>query len=192
MGAPERAVRLELERMRSAPAGPASGPPSRAPRARTSPDEEVEWEALKLLVQEPELCLPWREDLDPSRFEKPMHRKAFELIAEVGRDSGPALPAGGLVAWAQERGEQVARLIAALAVETPKSEREPTRAYAEQVFLRLEEFSLKRRADVIRRELERVNPLKAPDEHERMFEQLVLLEGERRRLRVAAEGVKPQ
>jgi hypothetical protein len=60
------------------------------------------------------------------------------------------------------------------------------------VFLRLEEFSLKRRADAIRKELERVNPLKAPDEHERMFEQLVELEGARRRLRVAAEAVQVQ
>jgi DNA primase len=104
--------------------------------------------------------------------------------------AGGAAPAG-LATRAQElKGEQVARLIAALAVEAPRSESEPTRAYAEQIFLRLEEFALKRQADLIRRDLERVNPLKAPEEHERLFERLVQLEGKRRRLRVAAEGVQ--
>jgi len=88
------------------------------------------------------------------------------------------------------KGELVARAIAALTVEPARSESEPSRAYAEQIFLRLEEFALKRQADLVRRDLERVNPLKSPQEHERLFEQLVQLEGERRRLRVAAEGVQ--
>ncbi len=190
MGDPEHAVRLELERMRTRVApGAGNGGATRAPRTRSAPDEEVEWEALKLLVQSPELCGPWRDRLDASRFEKPTHRKAFEALQEMER-AGASAP-GGLVTRAQElKGEQVARLIAALAVETPRSESEPTRAYAEQVFLRLEEFALKRQADLVRRDLERVNPLKSPEEHERLFERLVRLEGERRRLRVAAEGVQ--
>src|SRR5262249_35913077 len=52
MGDPEHAVRLELERMRGASApGGGNGAATRAVRARSAPDEEVEWEALKLLVQ---------------------------------------------------------------------------------------------------------------------------------------------
>jgi hypothetical protein len=34
-----------------------------------------------------------------------------------------------------------------------------------------------------------VNPLKAPAEHERLFEELIALEGERRRVRTSAEAV---
>jgi DNA primase len=193
MGDPERAVRMELDRLLSAPSASVSQQPQRTHRARTSPDEEVEWEALKLLVQVPEICRPWANNLDLDRFDKPIHRKAFEVISETIREGGAVVSAGALVARGQElRGEQVARILAALAVEAPKSQGDPTRGYAENVFLRLEEFSLKRRADAIRKELERVNPLKAPDEHERMFEQLVELEGARRRLRVAAEAVQVQ
>jgi DNA primase len=189
MGDPENSVRLELERMRSgSPQGAGNGT-TRAPRVRSSPDEEVEWEALKLLVQSPELCGPWRDRLDASRFEKPTHRKAFEALQEIELAGGSA--PGGLATRVHDlKGEQVARAIAALTVEPARSESEPSRAYAEQIFLRLEEFALKRQADLVRRDLERVNPLKSPQEHERLFEQLVQLEGERRRLRVAAEGVQ--
>ena len=64
---------------------------------------------------------------------------------------------------------------------------EPTADYAEQVFLRLEEFALSRRIDVMRKQLERLNPLKDQTDYDALFEQLVALEGARRRVRVAAE-----
>ena len=102
----------------------------------------------------------------------------------TGSLDGESGDVSALVARAQDRsGEQVARLLAGLAVERPKSEAEPTAEYVEQLFLRLEEFSLKRQADSIRRELERVNPLKSPADHESLFQQLIELEGARRRIR---------
>jgi DNA primase len=184
VGESENSVMLELERALARQASPSTAP-ERAHRARVPPEEEVEWEVLKLLVQAPELCSPWVSGLNTDRFGKATHRKAFEAILEAGVN-GDAGPVSMLVAGAHERwGEQVGRLLAAAAVERPKSDGDPTLEYAEQLFLRLEEFSLKRKADVIRKELERVNPLKAPAAHESLFEQLIELEGARRRLRPA-------
>jgi DNA primase len=187
VGEPENAVLLQLDRMlRQAPEVP-SAPRER--KGRISPEEEVEVEALKLLVQRPDLCAGQFAALGPDSFSKAGHRKAFELIAEAwGNPAGPA-GASSLVSVAHERpgGEALGRLLAAVAVDPPKAAGEPNRGYAERVFLRLEEFSLKRRADAIRKELERVNPVKSPGDHETLFEQLVTLEGARRRARVAAE-----
>jgi DNA primase len=95
-----------------------------------------------------------------------------------------------LLAVAEERGgDQLGRVVAVVAMEPSKSSGEPTREYAERTFLRLEEFSLKRRADVLRKELQKMNPVKTPEEYDRMFIDLAALEGARRRAREAAEAV---
>jgi DNA primase len=138
------------------------------------------------------LCSERFAGLSSDSFTKPTYRKAFELIAETWGNAGA--PAGSaLVSLAHERvgGEVLGRLLAALAVDPPKVGVEPDREYAERIFLRLEEFSFKRRADAVRRELERINPLKSPGDHEALFEQLVELEGARRRARTSAEQGGP-
>ena len=188
VGEPERSVMLQLEQMLETTPGAA---PGRRPEvARTAPDEDVEREILKLLIQSPALCAEWLPKLDASRFAKATHRKAFELIVDSLQPSGlPAAPSE-LVSKAQERGgDQVARLLAAVSVEPLKSAGEANGGYVERLFLRLEEFALKRRADVIRKQLERLNPLKMPADHESLFEELVALESARRKIRAAAEGV---
>ncbi len=187
VGEPERSVMLQVEQMLEASPGGATAP--RTDVTRTAPDEDVEREILKLLVQAPALCREWIPKLDPSRFAKATHRKAFEIIAETLQPNGYPASSSGLVSKAHERGgDQVARLLAAVSVEPLKSASEPNGDYVERLFLRLEEFSLKRRADAIRKQLERVNPLKMPADHESLFEELVALESARRKIRAAAEG----
>ncbi len=191
VGEAENAVLFEVQARAgaSSAARPATKEALR-PRSRMAPDEEVEWEVLKLLVQRPDLCLPWHATLQPDAFAKPSHRKAFEAVVEA-RASDPAGARGvDLVSHAEEsRGEQMSRLLAALSVEPPRAGGDLSAEYAERLVLRLQEFALRRRADVVRKELERVNPLKAPAEHERLFEELIALEGQRRRVRNSAEAV---
>lgn len=198
VGEPEMAVMLQLERMAGgAPGGrdgagrvsDGSGNGTGGPR-RSSPEDAVEREALKLLVQAPELGAELLSAADAAeRFAKPTHRRVFEVLADAHRSGAGRAAAPDLVAAAQERGEQLGRLMAALAVEPVTSEGAPTPEYAARLFLRLEEFSLKRRADALRKQIERLNPLKSPVEHESMFEELIALEGARRRVRVQAESV---
>jgi DNA primase len=188
VGEPENAVLLQLDRMlRDSP----EATPARGGRGRISPAEEVEVEALKLLVQRPDLCTGRFASLGSDSFTKPTHRKVFEMIAEAWGKSSTEAGVSTLVSMAHERpgGDVLGRLLAALAVDPPKAGVEPDHEYAERIFLRLEEFSLKRRADVVRKELERLNPLKSRGDHEALFEQLLTLEGARRRARTAAEAL---
>jgi len=150
----------------------------------------VEREALKLLVQAPELCAGRMAELGPERFATPSYRAAFELISEASR-SGQAPSPSALVAMAQDRarGEQLGKLLAALAVEAPQTVGEVGGPFVDQVVLRLEEVSLKRQADEIKRQLERLNPLKASKEYDELYERFVKLEGARRRIRAASEAV---
>ncbi|MDP8957368.1 MAG: DNA primase [Actinomycetota bacterium] len=184
---PERSVMQMLQQMTE---DTGSGGRARQEVARVAPDEDVEREILKLLIQAPTLCAEWIPKLDASRFAKATHRKAFELIVDTLQPNGFPVSPAELVSKAHERGgDQLARLLAAVSVEPLKSAGEPNGNYVERLFLRLEEFSLKRRADVIRKQLERVNPLKMPADHESLFEELVALESARRKIRAAAEGV---
>jgi DNA primase len=124
-------------------------------------------------------------------FGKVTHRRAFELLRQAMGGSGDTPAISTLVAEAQSRpgGDQLARLVAVLAIEPVKAGEHPVEEYAERVFLRLQEFWLKRQVDSVRKELERLNPLKAPADHVSLFEQLVALEGARREVRARAEAV---
>ena len=65
---------------------------------------------------------------------------------------------------------------------------DPSRGYAQAVFLRLEELSLSRQIDGVRRDLERMNPQKVRQEYEELFERLIALEGRRRDVRAQADA----
>jgi DNA primase len=193
VGEPEISVMLELQQTASAarPGGRAEA----APRGRVPPHERVEREALKLLIQAPALCAPRIGELRVEHFGKPQYRTAFELVKAAfamtpGEDLG-GVPAAALVSMAHEgaRGDQIGKLLAALAVEPPATLGEVTPDYVEHVLLRLEEFALKREAEDIRKRLQRLNPLKASEEYDELYEQFVKLEGARRRVRTAAEAV---
>jgi DNA primase len=180
VGVSEKAVMFELDQLISGADSPASQPrPTRVP-----PSQTVEREVLKLLMQAPELCAGRLPELAAHHFATAGYRSAFELI-RLGAGAEPA----ALVGMAQERsrGEQIGKLLAALAVEPLTTVGDVTPDYTKQVFLRLEEFALKREAEEIRKRLERLNPIKASEEYDALYEQFVRLEGARRRVRAAAE-----
>ncbi len=176
-------VLLDMERMPGAgAAGSDGGAGAERHSTRRTPHEKVEREALKLMIQNPGLCADHVARLSPEDFTTPANQKIFDLA----RASSTASPSA-IVARAQERGEVLQKIVAGLAIEPPASGGEPTPDYAEQVFLRLEEFALSRRIDAMRKQIERLNPLKDQSDYDGLFEQLVALEGARRRVRVAAE-----
>jgi hypothetical protein len=152
---------------------------------RVAPSQKVEREILKLMLQASQLCAGRVQQLTPAHFATAGYRSAFELI----RSGGSASPAA-LVEMAQDRsrGEQIGKLVAALAVEPLTTVGEVTTEYVDQILLRLEEFALKRQAEDIRKRLELLNPLKASEEYDALYAQFVRLEGARRRLRATGEG----
>ncbi len=167
-----------------ASAEPAGAEPAQgAHPARATPAQRVEREALRLVVQDPAACRARLTPEDGGRISTPTYRKVFELAMEVG----PGVSAAELVALAAERGETLGKLVAALAVESLEAGGGAAPEYVRAVFLRLEEFALSRQIEEARRRLERLNPQRDPG-YDDLFEELVTLEGVRRRVRQAAEA----
>jgi DNA primase len=145
-----------------------------------APIREVEKEALKLLMQFPDLAGNRLEALDDEHFTTETHRKVLAVLREsTGR------PPAEVIGRLQE--ERMARLFAELTVEPVKGE--VGREYTERVFSRLEEFFLTRRIDTMKKRLERLNPLTESTSFDSLYEELIALEGERRKVRArAGEG----
>ncbi len=161
--------------------GAGSGAPAAGAGPRRSPRDKVEREALRLLIQAPSVCPVSPVDLDPERFATPSNRRVFDFL----RDVAPGLNGGGvaaIVSRAQDRGEQLGRLVSALALEPTEADADPTAEYAAAVFTRLEEFHLSRQIDDLRTRLERLNPQKEAAAFEELFGRMVELLGRRRRL----------
>jgi DNA primase len=199
VGEPEMSVMLQLERLLASQFDGGGGAgPTASPRSRMPAFQKVEREALKLLLQEPQLCGARLDEMMPDRFSTPGYRAAFDLMRDshahgngtgngTGTSQAGATPhtVAALVASAHDRprGDQLAKLVAALAVEPAETLGEVTQDYANRVFLRLEELALKRQAEEIRTRLERLNPLTSPDEHRDLFAEFAKVEGQRRKIR---------
>ena len=176
MGVSTDSVQFELHRIR--PSQEAATPEARPGQPR-SPAREVEKEALKLLAQRPDISLEFLDGVGEAEFTTERYRKALSLLREPG--ASPSAMTGR----AAEAG--LAELVAELTVEPLKGD--PTAHYAKQVFSRLEELSLGRRIDTMKKRLEGLNPIKDPRSYDSLFQELIALEGERRRVRVrAGEG----
>jgi DNA primase len=153
--------------------GEQAGVPRKSPEVRV-PSREVEKEALKLLMQFPDLAGDRLDALDDDHFTKESHRKVLALL----RKSAGQAPAE-VIGRLQE--ERMARFLAELAVEPLKGE--VGKEYAERVFSRLEEFFLSRRIDIMKKRLERINPLTESTSFDSLYGELIALEGERRKVR---------
>ena len=98
---------------------------------------------------------------------------------------------GGL--WVNDIREQttdeVARgLLSALAVEPLLADGPPTLRYASARIARVEEVATTRQVLRLKSRLQRLNPVEEPEKYNRLFGQLVALEGERIALRERAIG----
>jgi DNA primase len=180
MGVSTESVLFELQRTRP-PQQPGVAVP--APEARPgqprSPTREVEKEALKLVAQRPDISLEYLDGVEEDRFTTERYRKALALLREPGTSSSASAER------AAELG--LAELMAEITMEPLKGE--ATSHYAQQVFSRLEELSLGRRIDTMKKRLERLNPTRDPQSYDSLFEELIALEGRRRRVRArAGEG----
>jgi DNA primase len=180
------AVLLKIDQaLRGHRAGEAPGQARQGPRL--PPHQRLEREVLKLMVQEPALCLGRSVDLRPEHFSRAEHRRVLQLLGEIGGRQ-PEATAARTVAAGQDAGADMGRLLSELAMEGLET-LHASPEYAERLFLRLEEFLLKAKADEIRKRLQRMNPLKAED-YEALYVEFVALEGTRRRVRSAQESIE--
>jgi DNA primase len=148
------------------------------------PQAVVERECLKIALQEPALAGPMFDAIDSSFYEYPPYIAVRDAIAKAG---GVAQAGGGPVWFDQvtdECGDLAAQpLIPELAVEPLHLDREPDPSYVEINLTRLQLPAMTRQIEELKSRLQRVNPVKNPDEYRNLFGELVGMEARSRGLR---------
>jgi DNA primase len=148
----------------------------KAPPRSRSPQARVECEALKFALQHPDWTAEAAERWAPDWFSTPGTLAAFTALNQAG---GPGKPLEAVLEAAATETDR--RFLRGLAVEAFAAEE--NRAYADEVFRRLEELRLTRVIDRLKGTLQRMNPVEQPHEYTRVFEELIALEARRRALR---------
>jgi DNA primase len=187
-----------LDRVRHGASGGGDGRSERAPVQRSQqvhrPDPRdpgliVEREVAKLVVQRPALAGPVFDAMGDECFTSPAYAAVRAAVAKAG---GAARAAGGpeWVAAVRESGETdaVRDLVTELAVEPMQSREDDDPRYAEALLVRLDEMALTRRIQELKSRLQRVNPVDAAEEYNRMFGELIVLERQKKGLREHTVG----
>ncbi|TQM70270.1 DNA primase [Actinomadura hallensis] len=170
-------------------AGAAPAMPERPGFDPGDPEVQRERELLKLAVQRPALLGPAFDEIPADAFIAPPHAAVRAVIAEAGGVTA----AGGVGEWIAhllERApnDQVKDLITRLGVEPARSAQESDDRYANELLARIQERQLTRMITEVKSKLGRLNPVEFPEEHHRLFGDLVALEQQRRVLRERGLG----
>jgi DNA primase len=149
-----------------------SAAPTAAGVRKTSTHVRLEREALKVALQYPSAVEPYMDRIEPQDFSLRAHRDIWVSIRQGVSDPN-AMP------------EDLASVATALAVEPVEGhvsvEEEPPEALVAELFARLEEFALTRQIAEVKARLEKLNPLSDPDAYDRLYKELIALEGAKRR-----------
>ncbi|MEA2452367.1 MAG: primase [Actinomycetota bacterium] len=154
----------------------ATGGAAPADRDRRLPGHvKVEREALQLLLTRPGETTPWVDRVTETNFTAPARRELFneaKASLKSGRQPAEAV---------QNLSPEAVALFTELTVAAPE-ESTDSAIQAQEVFIRLQVFSLERDIKRLRTTLQDVNPLDDPKGHDESFTQLVGLEATRRDL----------
>ena len=144
----------------------------------------VEREVLKLALQFPQILGPHFDALEPDAFRAPAHAAVHvALVAAGGTVTG-----GAGEEWVgrvrEHAGDEVVRaLVAELAVDPAHSPEEPDRRYATEQVAAIQVAAISREIEALSGRLQRINPVERPEEHTKLFGELVALEQFRHGLR---------
>ena len=166
--------------------------PAPAPAGAARPVDEsvalVEREVLKVALQLPAIAGPAFDALDSDAFLVTGHRALRSAIAAAGGTSAAVSGPG----WAQtveaKMDEPLRAGVHALAVEPLHTGALTQDRYADAMIARLQEIVAARQIAALKSKLQRINPQEQPDDHARLFGELISLEKHRRTLRERAIG----
>jgi DNA primase len=186
---PLRVVSRVRELVRRGARGVAEAParPARAVAAEEAV-AAVEREVLKVALQLPAVAGPQFDALREDDFVVPAHRAVRAAVAAAGGTSaavsGPA--------WVErvEAGmnPDLRAGLHALAVEPLHTGTLTQDRYADAMMARFQEIVTGRQVAALKSRLQRINPQDEPEEHARLFGELISLESHRRTLRERAIG----
>ncbi|HLW16112.1 MAG TPA: DNA primase, partial [Actinomycetota bacterium] len=150
---------------------------------RASGQVRREQEALRLALQQQRVVKARMEEVSTEFFSVPEHKVIWTAL-QKGTD--PALLPETL------EDERTRNIATQLAVEPIPLDGEQTDAvierYAIDVFSRLKEFVLSREIEQLTPQLQRLNPLESPKEHDKLFAKLLELQKQKRELTQMGEG----
>ncbi|WP_100499111.1 DNA primase [Geodermatophilus chilensis] len=182
-----------LERVRRS-TGDGGQPARGRPRTpKKSPDDvavEVEREALKAVLQAPELAGPSFDAIPVEAYTDPDYAAVAAAVAQAGGAAATRVSGPG---WLDEVAahctrESATALLTALAVEPMRSVGEADAGYVNAVLARLEEMHTVRQVAALKGRLQRMNPVEAGDEYMKAFGALMALEQQAISLRKRAMG----
>jgi DNA primase len=144
---------------------------------------------LKLAVQRPVLAGPIFDEIGVECFTAPAYAAVRAAITAAG---GTATAAAG-AAWVERvqtgaETDSVRGLVTELAVEPMQTADEDDPRYAGSLLARLQEMALTRRISDLKSRVQRVNPVERPEEYNRLFGELIVLERDKIGLRERAMG----
>ncbi len=148
----------------------------------------VEREALKIALQLPAVAGPQFDTLAEEAFLVPAHRALRRAIASAGGTAAAVTGPAWTAAVVEHLEEPLHSGVHALTVEPLHSGTEGQERYADAVLARMHEIVASRQVAILKGRLQRVNPLDEPEDHARLFGELIALESYRRGLRERAIG----
>ncbi|MDQ1723470.1 MAG: primase, partial [Frankiaceae bacterium] len=166
---------------------PAAAPVKAAPDPRDA-GLLVERETLKLAIQRPAMIGPRFDALPEDVFTAP----AYEAVRDAILAAGGCVASTGGGAWvaavATGADDDVTRsLVTELAVEPLMSGNGVDDRYVAEHLARIQEIAVTRQIVRIKSRLQRVNPVEQADDYNKLFGELIALEGFKKRLR--AQGI---
>jgi DNA primase len=154
-----------------------------------TPAAQVEREALKLALQRPGLAGPVFDSIDKSMFTVPAYAAVRELVLAAG-GTATAVAGETWVAGLRDGApdDAIRGLVTELAVEPLKTVNEDDPRYARAVLARLQELAFTRHAAELRGVLQRTNPEEQAADYNRLFAELIALDGRIKQLREEGLG----
>jgi len=162
---------------------------------RPRPDDPrlaVEREVLKIALQSPALAGPVFDAIGVEAYTNPLYAKVRAAIADAGGVAGQVTGPSWIERASGRCPDELARsVLTELAVERLRCAGEPTGRYVQEHLARLQELAVDRKIAEVKSTLQRINPVERPDDHTKLFGELIALEQQRRGLRERAMGEEP-
>jgi DNA primase len=177
--------------VRSGQRGAADAPAQPVERAAGKIDDSVvsvEREVLKVALQLPAIAGPQFDALGAEAFLLPAHRSLREAIGAAGGTAAAVTGPAWTAAIESRLDEALRSGLHGLTVEPLHTGAFSQDRYADAMLARLQEMVAARQITALKSKLQRINPIENPDEHARLFGELISLESHRRTLRERAIG----
>ena len=182
-------VRASQQRPGTAPAAaPVADPADRPAEKVDETVVAVEREVLKIALQLPALAGPQFDALSAEAFLLPAHRALRVAISAAGGSSAAVTGPAWTAAVSEHVEEKLRPGVSALSVEPLRAGSDAQDRYADAVLARMHEMVAGRQVAVLKGRLQRINPQEQPEEHAKLFGELIQLESLRRGLRDRAIG----